>query len=74
MSRRTTSRLAADVAVMAVVAGCGGSGSGGTNPNGHARSGFNAGINGVRNPWSTTGGTLNLIAVGDCDYYDPART
>ena len=39
-----------------------------------AANGFNAGVTGVRNASTKTGGTLNLIADGDCDSYDPART
>jgi len=61
-----------------LAAGCGGSSSGGSN-NGApkpktAANVFDAGSNGVRNPSTKTGGTLNFINNGDCDSWDPART
>lgn len=37
-------------------------------------SSFGAAITGVVNPSTKQGGTLNLNALGDCDYWDPART
>ncbi|MDQ1686466.1 MAG: peptide/nickel transport system substrate-binding protein [Frankiaceae bacterium] len=67
----------AGIAVTALgllVAGCG-SGSGGVKePSPKAQNIFNAGTTGVRNPSTKAGGTLNLIADGDCDYWDPGRT
>src|SRR5438270_9027519 len=59
-----------------VASGCGGSssGGGGGNKPKAAANEFNAGVTGVRNVSSKKGGTLNLIADADCDYYDPART
>jgi len=56
-----------------LMAGCA-SGSGGGTPPPAAQNVFNAGTTGVRNPSTKAGGTLNLIADGDCDYWDPART
>jgi peptide/nickel transport system substrate-binding protein len=63
-------------AVALVAAACGGSssGGGGGNKPKAAANVFNAGVTGVRNVSDKTGGTLNLIADSDCDYYDPART
>jgi len=59
-----------------LAAGCGGSSSGGgsTEKPKAAANVFNAGTTGIRNVSDKKGGTLNLIADGDCDYYDPART
>jgi peptide/nickel transport system substrate-binding protein len=63
-------------ALALVAAGCGGSssGGGGGNKPQAAKQEFNAGVTGIRNVSDKKGGTLNLIADGDCDYYDPART
>ena len=74
MQRRTQAQIAAVGATLALVAGCGGSGSSSTSPPGQNKAGYNAGVNGIRDASSKTGGTLNFIADGDCDYYDPART
>ena len=57
-----------------LMAGCSSAGSGGGNPPPAAQNVFNAGTTGVRNPSTKPGGTINLIADGDCDYWDPART
>jgi peptide/nickel transport system substrate-binding protein len=76
MRRRSLVHAAvAASAIALVVSGCGGSssGGGGGTPKA-AKNEFNAGVTGVRNVSSKTGGTLNLIADSDCDYYDPART
>jgi len=57
-----------------LMAGCSSAGSGGGNQPPAAQNVFNAGTTGVRNPSTKPGGTINLIADGDCDYWDPART
>ncbi|HEY5230300.1 MAG TPA: ABC transporter substrate-binding protein [Galbitalea sp.] len=54
------------------LAGCS-SNSGGTSSSGATPS-FNAAVNAVYNPSTTTGGTLKLLATSDCDSWDPART
>jgi peptide/nickel transport system substrate-binding protein len=79
MRKRRLVHAAAVASVVALVAaGCGGSSSGGNSNKASggkpAANVFNAGVNGVRNASTKTGGTLNLIADSDCDYYDPART
>jgi peptide/nickel transport system substrate-binding protein len=77
MESKRLVRYGAAVAVLALVAaGCGSSSSGGkkTGAPKPAANVFNAGTTGIRNVSSKTGGTLNLIADSDCDYYDPART
>ena len=77
-SYRRRTLVHAGVAVSAIallVSGCGGSSSGGgTSKPKAAANVFNAGVTGVRNVSTKTGGTLNLVADADCDYYDPART
>lgn len=35
---------------------------------------FNGAVNGVVNPSTKQGGTIKLLAAGDCDSWDPART
>src|SRR5947199_1468238 len=75
--QRGLAYAAVAVTALALVAsGCGGSssGGGGSNKPKAAANVFNAGVNGVRNVSTKKGGTLNLIADSDCDYYDPART
>lgn len=80
MSRKRLVRYGAATAVLALlVAGCGSSSSGGNNANPNpkptqADNVFNAGTTGIRNVSDKKGGTLNFIADGDCDYWDPART
>src|SRR6478672_9138021 len=75
MRRRTLVHAGVAVSAIAlVVSGCGGSSSGGGGKPKAAANVFNAGVSGVRNVSTKTGGTLNLIADADCDYYDPART
>ncbi|MDQ1683981.1 MAG: peptide/nickel transport system substrate-binding protein [Frankiaceae bacterium] len=69
----------AAAAVALLVAGCGSSSSGGNNNNAGpkpkpAENVFNAGTTGIRNASDHKGGTLNFVADGDCDYWDPART
>jgi peptide/nickel transport system substrate-binding protein len=77
MRRRSLVHAAVAVSAIALmVSGCGGSssgGGGGSKPKA-AKNEFNAGVTGVRNVSDKKGGTLNLIADSDCDYYDPART
>src|SRR5205823_12746574 len=66
--------------VAIVAAGCSSSSNGNKTGNGNngqpsaAANVFNAGTTGIRNVSTKKGGTLNLIADSDCDYYDPART
>jgi len=78
MRRPRLVRLAVGASALALVAaGCGGGSSGGGNtaPKPKAAANvFNAGLTGVRNTSTKAGGTLNFIADGDCDYWDPART
>ena len=59
-------------ATAGLLSACGSSSSGGGGNK--AKNEFNAGSNGIRNPSNVKGGTLNLIANSDCDYWDPART
>jgi len=78
-SKRLVRYGTAAAAIALLVAGCGSSSSGGKNPNAgpkpkSADNVFNAGTSGIRNVSTTKGGTLNFIADGDCDYWDPART
>jgi len=78
MRRPRLVRLAVGASALALVAaGCGGGSSsgGGNAPKPRAAANvFNAGLTGVRNTSTKAGGTLNFIADGDCDYWDPART
>jgi peptide/nickel transport system substrate-binding protein len=71
--------LASGLALIAM--SCSGGGHHATTASGAASAsraarviGFNAGVAGVRNPSARRGGTLRLIADGDCDSWDPART
>jgi peptide/nickel transport system substrate-binding protein len=79
MIRPRLVRIAVGASALALVAaGCGGGSSGGggggaPSPKA-AQNVFNAGLTGVRNQLAKTGGTLNFISDGDCDYWDPART
>jgi peptide/nickel transport system substrate-binding protein len=66
------------VAGALLLAGCSG-GGGTTSPSSSTSSGgqqpaFNAAVNGVVNPSTKTGGTLNLMTSADCDSWDPGRT
>jgi len=74
MRPRTHAQLAAVVGLFALAAVACGGGSGGKPHGEQQNNGYNAGVNGIRNVSSKSGGTLNFIADGDCDYYDPART
>jgi len=57
------------------LAACGGSSGGGTGPSTSSQgSSYNAATTSIVNPSNKTGGTLKLIASGDCDSFDPART
>src|SRR5882724_5652531 len=72
--RRPAAKLGALAAVGVVaIAGCGG-GSSRTTGGHPGQNVFNAGTTNVRNASTKAGGTLNLIADADCDYWDPART
>jgi peptide/nickel transport system substrate-binding protein len=59
-----------------VITGCGGSSGGKATGNDKpaTKSGYNAALEGIRNPSTAKGGTLQLATPGDCDYWDPART
>jgi len=81
MESKRLVRYGAAMAVVAIVAaGCSSSSNGNKTGNGNngqpsaAANVFNAGTTGIRNVSTKKGGTLNLIADSDCDYYDPART
>lgn len=76
--RRKTAALLAVFAVGALtLSACSG---GGTSPkNGSSSSSgtaavFSGAVNGTVNPSTTQGGTIKLLAAGDCDSWDPART
>jgi len=75
ITRRATSIAAVGAVAALALAACGGSGSSST-PSGSSSSGstFNGAVDGIVNPSDKTGGTLQLIASGDVDSYDPART
>jgi peptide/nickel transport system substrate-binding protein len=64
---------AAAALALAACGGSGGSSSTATSSAGGAAA-FNGAVDGVVNPSDKTGGTLQLIASGDVDSYDPART
>ena len=86
MRRRSWTTAAAGLVAVAatVLSGCsssGGSGNGGnsgqstsSSGNGNSTTGYNAASNNIVNPSTKTGGTLNLLAGGDCDSWDPGRT
>ena len=75
ITRRATSIAAVGAVAALALAACGGS-SGGSSTSASATQGstFNGAVDGVVNPSDKTGGTLQLIAQGDVDSYDPART
>jgi len=67
---------------LSLAAACGGSsgGSSGSSPGASSSGsstqgaqGYNAAIDGVRNPSDTKGGTLQMVATADVDSLDPAR-
>ncbi len=80
----------ATAAATALAACSGSSGGGGTTNSSSASSsgtvssgssssstnttGYSAAVNNVVNPSTKTGGTLNLLAGGDCDSWDPGRS
>ncbi|MBO0866155.1 MAG: ABC transporter substrate-binding protein [Mycobacterium sp.] len=75
--------LAAGATVLAACSsgGGGGGGGGGTTPNTpgtpantNGAAVFNGAVNGIVNPSTKQGGTLNLLAGGDCDSWDPQRS
>jgi len=74
--------IRAGIAVSALAVGlaaCGGGSSGGSGSSSNSSSkpagatGYNAAIDGVRNPSDTKGGTLQMVATADVDSLDPAR-
>ncbi|MEO8889347.1 MAG: ABC transporter substrate-binding protein [Jatrophihabitantaceae bacterium] len=79
---RTHPRMALVVGVIAVaatvLAGCGGSSGNSKSTTGNtttnATSGYDAASNKVINASTKQGGTMNLLAGGDCDSWDPQRT
>jgi peptide/nickel transport system substrate-binding protein len=77
--RRALGALAAVSAGALLLAGCSSTSGGGNTPSSSSSSGgtqaaFNAAVNGVVNPSTKQGGTLNLLSTNDCDSWDPART
>jgi peptide/nickel transport system substrate-binding protein len=60
--------MAAAALALAACSGTGSTASAGSQAT------FNAAVNGVVNPSTVQGGTLNLISSTDCDSWDPART
>lgn len=75
ITRRATTIAAVGAVAALGLAACGGS-SGGGSSSASASSGssFNAAADSIVNPSDKTGGNLQLIAQGDVDSYDPART
>jgi peptide/nickel transport system substrate-binding protein len=75
---RRLAQFGAVVGVAALgLAACGGSsggGNGGSSSNTSTQSSYNAATTSIVNASNKTGGTLKLIASGDCDSFDPART
>jgi peptide/nickel transport system substrate-binding protein len=81
---RLTVAVSVVAAVVTVLSGCSSSGpsnSSSTNPGtsspgstGGVPAAFNASFNGVVNPSTKAGGTLNLLSSADCDSWDPQRT
>src|SRR5579875_1345709 len=72
MIRRSTACFAVLTATCLLVTSVGGAASGAPAASRHA--GYNAAVAHVVNPSSKQGGTLRLLAVNDCDSWDPART
>lgn len=73
--RRTAALIAVFAAGALALSACSG---GGAAPKQGSSSGtaavFNAAVNGTVNPSTKQGGTIKLLATGDCDSWDPART
>jgi peptide/nickel transport system substrate-binding protein len=76
ITRRATTIAAVGAVAALGLAACGGNSGGGNSSSASASSGssFNAAADSIVNPSDKTGGTLQLIAQGDVDSYDPART
>lgn len=75
MNSRSLVRVGAVALTLALgAAACGGGSKGGTTTPTGKKAGFNAGVDGIRNPSDKAGGTLQLLDTSDCDYWDPART
>jgi peptide/nickel transport system substrate-binding protein len=70
--RRKIPLVAVGAALALAVAACGGTGDSGGNGGGSGT--FNAGINGVVNPSTKTGGTLRMGTAVEWDSTDPADT
>jgi peptide/nickel transport system substrate-binding protein len=62
------------VAASVVAAGLLGASAASASTRPAAGSSYGAAITGIVNPSTKQGGTLKLQALGDCDYWDPART
>lgn len=74
---RATITAAAVLAVGALaLTGCtsGGSGSNNGSSSSSSNASYGAAINGIVNPSTKKGGTLQLAAASDCDSWDPGRT
>lgn len=74
----TRPRAITMIAVLAASAialtGCTGGGSTSTDDDSTTNAAYNAAIDGIVNPSTKAGGTLQLAAASDCDSWDPART
>jgi peptide/nickel transport system substrate-binding protein len=85
-NRRVAAAVGLTAAATMIITACGSGGSnkgnstpsaGSTNANGTSGSvaaAFNAGTIGFVNKSTKTGGSLNLVATGDCDSWDPVDT
>ena len=85
LNRRVGVAVGLTAAATMIVTACGSGGGSGDNnsgaPQSNAKGGnqsvapaFNAATIGFVNKSTTTGGSLNLVATGDCDSWDPANT
>ncbi|MDX6286503.1 MAG: peptide/nickel transport system substrate-binding protein [Frankiales bacterium] len=75
MRRQRLLLAAVPLSVLALVAtACGGSSGGGGGAPKAGKAEFNGALNALVNPSTAKGGTLQMATVGDCDYWDPART
>jgi peptide/nickel transport system substrate-binding protein len=84
-TRKVAMAVGLTAAATMIISACGSSGGGSSNqPSGSSSNGsggnqnlpaaFNAATIGFVNASNKTGGTLNLLASGDCDSWDPANT
>lgn len=75
---RTKPRAIAVIAMLAAGAitltGCTSGGGGTPNSDTSSNAAYNAALDGIVNPSTKTGGTLQLAAASDCDSWDPGRT